>query len=164
MNAAGFAEQLDLANPVTGKRFRMRLEKETPIESSKQIEPGGTARVLEHVVSCELLESVALLGCKVEGGAKGAKIRVMLDGEDVLKGVLEGSPAEAFAEFLPTQCLFYAETPEGVKAGMFMPNGTMVHVVVSIPRNLDAPVRILMTLQTALYTLADPSTAERPRA
>jgi hypothetical protein len=157
MSAVGFAKRLDLVNYISGKRFRMRLEKEEPIESSKEVAPGGTAHVLEHTVSCRVPEAVAVLGADVEadGRAEGATVRLVLDGEDVIKGVLDEASAGSFADFLPTQCLFLAETPDGAKAGIFMPHGMLIHVVVTVPRSSRSPVKIRTMLRTAVYTMVE---------
>lgn len=157
MKTMEFPERLELINSITDKRFGMRLKREMPVKSSKGVARGGTARIVDHTIACEYKEAVALLGVEaaVDGSAEGAKVWALLDGEEVLRGGLEGRSPTVFGDFLPTKVLFTADDDNGSKVGMFMPNATQVRVVVTIPKGTGPKVTVKATLRMALYEAVD---------
>lgn len=157
-------ERLYLVNPVSVRRFEMLLKGDAPIRSASEVNisrlPPGTGCILEldradnprvsqYIVICATTDAVALTGIRVEG-SPDVRISVTIDGEFILR---DADPAGASAaEIKPMDPLrtdiFPAETPQKVKAGIFLPNGTMICVFA--PERGPIPTRV--RLETALYT------------
>lgn len=155
-------ERLYLVNPCSGQRFEMVSKGYAPIRSVLEIDSAmgcvleydraANSRAFEYMVRClHATDAVALTGILLDG-SPGTRIRVMVDGEPILKDMDPAriSAAEIKPMYSPSD-IFTAETPGKVKVGIFLPNGTQV--VVASERG---PVPARVRLETTLYTLKDP--------
>lgn len=168
MNAAlasiAYPKRLELHNRVLVDVFSMRLKDVVEIEGDVLIKNApGAHKLLDYTTQSGVCDAIAVLGLTVEileprskaylGRCKEAKVSLTLDREDVLLNEpLKNCAPFQGKEFLRPSPLYEATLPKGDRVGIFISNGTVVGAVISGLAKTKGPVKLRISLDTAVYT------------